>query len=139
MAMFTRTVREYVPYTKKVDVEITEKRAPTDESVKVLMELEKEALNKVVSQVSTDNNVLSGTMAYVVEYCSLQDKILVKFKLNNKEYIFEFAVQPFKNQRDNVALFYEEFSKFLSQNVVAEAIKNVDQSFWRDFKCRIKE
>ena len=84
--MFTRT--EYVPYEKKVSVNVTENRAPTDESVKILKQLEDEARNKILRSVACNENAFSGVR---IDYCrdpmNMSHRYYLRFVLNGHEHI----------------------------------------------------
>lgn len=48
-------------YTE-LNFNVTEKRAPTDESVRLLREMEKEALNKIVKNIDLSNDQFSARL-----------------------------------------------------------------------------
>jgi len=82
---------ENVPYAKNVT--INEHKAPTDESVKLLRELEKEAEKRVLEVISVDNNVMKACIIMWQEKINAgmkNDKVYhLKFNLNGKEYFIK--------------------------------------------------
>jgi len=75
---------EYVPYTEKV--EVTEKRAPTDLSVKLLNEFEEKAKANIIAKVHLNNSFIDGVVV-VYRNDIIHDRFEygLKFKLNGKE------------------------------------------------------
>jgi hypothetical protein len=79
------TYKEYVPYTK--NVEVTEHRAPTDEAIRLYKEMEEKAELNIISKERFIDNELNGVVTYI-EMCSnsFDVKAHIKFSLNGKEY-----------------------------------------------------
>lgn len=83
--VFDRYSREYVPYEKSVN--ITEKRAPTDDSIKLYGELQNKAFESIVDTFELTNNVVDGVAVATMKEFSFRNVIfLTKFKLNGVEY-----------------------------------------------------
>lgn len=76
--------KEYVPYDKNVYV--TEKRAPTDESARLIKELEEKAIEKIFHTASI-NNELNVAVVYINDIW--RSKFIAKFNLNGHEYTVE--------------------------------------------------
>jgi len=72
---------EYVPYEKSVT--ITEKRAPTDESIRLAKEYEEKAWAIVANRVLRDVPDIEAKMV-VIEECFDTRERLVLFKVNGK-------------------------------------------------------
>ena len=71
-------------------IEITEKKAPTDESVEILRDMEEKALNNVIAKVSgCDNNVIIWE-AYFSKVASLPFEMMgilsLRMRINGKVY-----------------------------------------------------
>ena len=83
--------REFVPYTK--NVEITEKRAPTDDSIRLYKEMEEKAEKNIIKKEVFLDNELKGVVVYL-EMCmgSFDVNAHVKYSLNGKEYHEVFKV-----------------------------------------------
>ena len=89
--MFDKTTvhvsRPAAHQTVQSNVKITEKRAPTDESVALLSEMESKAKDRILNVWQLDNNDLSAIWAVEsLEFCH-QVGVAVKFKLNRNEKI----------------------------------------------------
>jgi hypothetical protein len=82
--MFNKTIinqrgTKLVPFTK----EVNEHRAPTDESVKLLMEMEDAALSKVFKCFEIENTELHG-IVWQVNKSRFSRELVIGYKLNNK-------------------------------------------------------
>lgn len=86
-------------YIKK-DVTVTEKRAPTDESVKILMEMEEKALDKLVSITKLDSNLFKATWHTFNDCMSDSLNIVCRFEMNGEEERFDFRMCKFDCRND---------------------------------------
>jgi hypothetical protein len=125
-----KTRTEYVPYAKEVN--ITEKRAPTDESVKLFSEFRQKALDNIVDSFHIDTNILKA------EYISFRNDapmdtttIFIKINLNGEE----FKMQEIFTRQDqyHLAMYFhledrrplidhliEFYSKILAKHLVIQ-------------------
>ena len=80
----THTARNYNTTT------ITEKRAPTDESVRLLKEMEQEARSKLIESIAVyGDNKFNCTLAIEDNIMSLKSTLIVKFILNGDNHTLE--------------------------------------------------
>jgi hypothetical protein len=70
------------PYCTNVTV--TEKRAPTDESVKLLREMESAAKKEVLKSIRLDGNEFKGVVHISQDFMSDQYVVVAVFDLNGK-------------------------------------------------------
>ena len=72
-------------------IEITEKKAPTDESVEILRDMEEKALKNVIAKVSGCNNNVVIWEAYFSKVASLSFEMMgiltLRMRINGKVYI----------------------------------------------------
>lgn len=69
-------------------IEVTEKKAPTDESVRLLNEMQEKAVQNIIDTVHLTNNVVDGVaIAYSNSHRSGidQTEYQIKFKLNGRD------------------------------------------------------
>lgn len=129
---------EAVPYVK--EVKITEHRAPTDESVRLLNEMQEKAERNIIAQVRVDENHLKGTIIYFQE--SLPDwkyRYALKFQLNGREHIMDGDIDKFDlaeierkaymgiGNREVFEALHRRFS-----DLIAEQLMNQSPDFLRD-------
>lgn len=91
--------KEYVPYEKTVTATITEKRAPTDESVKLLNEFQEKAKENIIKSIVIDSNIAKCVCIYYQDVL-FDNKILfhIRFVLNGKEHIVSDSIDYFEIQ-----------------------------------------
>lgn len=82
----THNYRTGDSYTR---VDVTEKRAATDESVRLLREMEEKALNNILACVKVDDNEFKATWWTYTDNFSYNDKVGCRFNLNGKQYEFK--------------------------------------------------
>jgi hypothetical protein len=72
--------------TQYVTTKVVEKRAPTDESVKLLKEMETAARDKIIASIPLTDNALAGQMVVQREYATDQVITSVVFSLNGQRF-----------------------------------------------------
>ncbi len=123
-----------VDRTQYVTCEVVEKRAPTDESVKLLMEMEKAARAKVIESYRLTDN---GFECEVETYRTFADDEVVlaaHFSLNGKRMQAEFRRRGFR-QDENVRHAMLEglrdaTAKRIGEEVMATAFKVMPSRFF---------
>jgi len=76
--------------THKYDVTVN--RAPTDESVKLLMEMEKAAEKKLLASCQLNDNQFSASWVIFSEPWRLGKRCVCRYKLNGSEREFEISL-----------------------------------------------
>jgi hypothetical protein len=91
--MFNRT---YVDnsYRSPSNVEVIEKKAPTDESIKILKEFEQAAMDKIVAMGKVEDNIINFKWYITFDPYAFDGGDVCKcyFTLNGKEYDFQFTL-----------------------------------------------
>ena len=81
--------REMVPYEKSVTI----KRAPTDESVAILNEMQEKAMQNLIKTVNVKDNSMNAVVFYSLHGMDRDSiKFIAKFSFNGKEYKLEGQV-----------------------------------------------
>lgn len=88
------------------DVKVEEKKAPTDESIRLLNEMQEKALDNLISKVEVKNNLVEGTvfafeMARTSAALHHEVMIICKFKINGHEYVVEKGISRDELWKDN--------------------------------------
>lgn len=76
----------------KIKVDIVEKRAPTDESVKLLREMEEKITANIISMSKIEDNIFNIKWYILSDQYSWEDTCKCIFTLNGKEYDFKFLL-----------------------------------------------
>lgn len=107
---------------------ITIGRAPTDESVKLLKEFEKEAEKKYLEKFQIANNDLNIVAVYHFHDFTGESELVVKFKLNGKEYVCKKSMDimwRFQTMEEKIHSIATE----LSNAITCEIMKNNFKDF----------
>lgn len=84
----------------RIEVTTHEHRAPTDESVRLLREMESSALEQVLLRlVSGSDNELRGTAVVYSDPSTRDEELVLSFALNGKEYRITDRLPPLWRQR----------------------------------------
>lgn len=116
-------------------INITEKRAPTDESVELLKDMEKSALKNIIDIIDVKNNLFSGRIIKLAKI-DMSVNFIVKMKINNKEISFEVNVPdyPDMDAQSQIEIFFENASKELLMILLKENPKVLYNEFNRSFR-----
>ena len=138
--MFNKTIiegtkdhRTVINYPK--EFKVIENKAPTEDSIRLLKEMEEKTLDKLIVDY-VPNNVLEYIMfAKLANVDNIDEKILVRFKINNKEYelIIKLYSQQLsmKNGQEIMEEIHAELSKIIATELLEkayqESFKNKDK------------
>lgn len=119
----TRT--EYI--TK--DVNVKEYKAPTDDSVKLLNEMQEKTLANIVKQFSVQDNEFNfGVMSYKnpVRYTT---EVIIKFSLNRKQYEVSLDVDEFKSKDGQVQDIYKGLCSKLAEIFTVGVLESLQTKY----------
>lgn len=131
--MFNKSYHTYVnkSYGGPSEIKVTEKRAPTDESVRLLNEMQKKAFDDIVECVQLTNNELTDATYWIYpDHYSFSQRARIRFKLNGKVKDFEFTL-PHKLtdkadfQKKIMESIYMEISKEIFSGFVDKTLKSL--------------
>lgn len=114
--MFNRTTHH--------SVTIEEKRAPTDESVRLLRDMESKAREQVIKSVTLPSNDLRGTIHVMRDALSCGDRFRVLFSLNGKKHEHSFFMDDFQNEgpEDVAQKIVDELSRYLASAILQKIV-----------------
>jgi len=70
-------------------IEVVEKKAPTDDSIRLLNEMQEKAFDNIIDHVQLSNNELKDIRCWIYpDQYSYIEKCFVRFKLNGKDVDF---------------------------------------------------
>lgn len=95
------TVAQGPSYT---NVSITEKKAPTDESVRLLKEMEKAAADKIINAVRVSSSKFECVIHTVKDVFSAQTRYVAVFELNEERMIAEYVAKPWGSTPESIAI-----------------------------------
>lgn len=83
-------------FPSTINVDITEKRAPTDESVKLLREMEQRAQEQVLKAISVNNTEVEGVLHMMRDHLSCTCVFRFLYQINGKKMTTNYEVNEFE-------------------------------------------
>ena len=106
-------------HSHKTKVEVTENRAPTDESIKLLREMEEKIKQDIIKSVYVKNNVVEGVVfAYKPPIDLTTVRLTIRFKLNEIEYNVD-------TEMERKPLHLDSYGHDLAKEMVVELYNQV--------------
>lgn len=112
---------------------VTEKRAATDESVKLLNEFEEKAQKNIVGKVVLENNLFEGVGILFEDMVSDRYILRIRFIINGKELSFTKEIKS-STFRRHILIGGEDAQKFIKENLVTYFADEIVKKFWEDDK-----
>ena len=125
--MFDTTQNHYHTRHVSSNVTVTEKRAPTDESVRLLREMENKARDEVIKAVSVADNNFNCVIHTMKETLSCQQLFKVIYTLNGKKYTTDYSVNEWDldNREKWVKGLIEAVAYDIAYHLLLEPISKV--------------
>ena len=101
-----------------INFHVTEKRAPTDESVRLLREMEKEALNKIIHNIDLSNNQFSARVLVFEDLLNRSTKGKVLFSLNGKKHELNVSFGVLERKEDMIKRCHVELAKYFAREIL---------------------
>jgi len=120
-----RAHTNYVPYAKTVN--ITEKKAPTDESIKIYAELQRKALESISETIEVKNHIVEGKIIrFIDDMTSDNEKVLVVFKINGQEFSEVHKIPRDHIMRNSREKLIENFIDVFKDYLMREVFKDLN-------------
>lgn len=110
----TPTKTEYVTRT------VHEHRAPTDESVKLLSEMERKAQDKIEKTVRLETNSLKAVLHHMTEPMNLDVIYVIQLNLNGNRHKCTIQVDSYKSKEERIQQIVKEYSEFIAREVLKD-------------------
>lgn len=124
------------PYCR--EVKINEHKAPTDESIRLLNEMQDKAKENIIATIDINQNHLHAVaIAYCDEIAFDRIHYYVKFTLNNKEYVFNEYIR--KSDLKEVLNENEHDMKSAYRKIIVEVHKRISEEIARQIMASSPE
>lgn len=129
-------VNTHTRHTHEHKTIVEEKRAPTAESARLLRDLEREALKRVVDVVQIDNNELAVQLQLEEDPA----KVRVILDLNGKRHSWVFPIDFSKKADQNTSFLITAIRDNLASRIVDDVLEKTTQGIHDavDQFCRFK-
>lgn len=109
----------------RAETHVTERRAPTDESVRLLKEMEFEAKQKIVESITVNNTTFECSIQYSRDGLNDADNYWVLYRLNGKQSKLEIVIPRYKNLTDIEKIIHvrDELAKDIAANMIDDLLR----------------
>ena len=118
--MFDRIVQgpSYPQHISK-QVDVKEYRAPTDESVKLLRQMEQDALSNILKRMKLPNNVIEAEVHHQKDLARWADLYYIRLKINGKDYSVEAPVDRDSKPENVTQVIVKHLADHLAQVILS--------------------
>lgn len=121
----------YIPYTK----EIHEHKAPTDESIRLAIEMEEKVKKNILRTIIIKTNLVNGSITVFENKLNNSVVFCVRFILNGQEYFIEHSINKndyineyMDRNNDDYTMFFNnlvmrEISVLITQELLSNVIE----------------
>lgn len=102
---------------------VHEHRAPTDQSIRLLREMEEKARDSILDVIYVKNNLIEYTMAIGENHPWLDPVLCIKFKINGNEYKREFRFRCLDDE--GVNKLFKEMQSWLMSLILDDPLNNL--------------
>ena len=126
---------ELVPYCKQVNV--TEKKAPTDESIRLLNEMQEKSKQNIIATIKIEENFLKGIAVYFQDdFVADRINYYIRFELNGKKYDIKSHLDRFEwneiKTKQYIGLYnqviFDHLIREFSEKIASELLLNSHES-----------
>lgn len=114
-------------YPDSINVNIQERRAATDESVRILREMEKEVQQKITDSIRVQNCEIDLVVLTQVDYLNSQPLMALIYCINGKKTRVDLTFNSWETQDKEKVLdkIIQRLSESIACNLL-QGIKNID-------------
>ena len=115
------------PREYNIKSEITENRATTDESIKLLNEMHEKTLENILGNITFKDNNFFGKLHVYRRFISDQIIYHLQFSLNGNKHNIKIPVDRYKNLTDEQTLDYitDTLANYLSRTMLKHLFENI--------------
>lgn len=105
-------------------VTVTEKRAPTDDSARLLSELEKAARDKITASVRLENTLIDGVIHQMRDHIHAQTDYRIQVKINGKQSEIRRTITGEKTQDQTAEILHRAVADHIASLLLIDAFKS---------------
>jgi hypothetical protein len=107
---------------------VTEKRAPTDESVRLLKEMESEAKQKIVDSITVNNTEFECNIQSEIDGLNDKTTYCVTYRMNGKKNRLYVDIPNWKRPTDVEVMIKvrDELAKDIASNMIDGVLRNAE-------------
>ena len=117
--MFDRTIVHQAPDHIRAEITVTEKRAPTDDSVRLLREMEAKAKAEVIKAVAINDNLFNGVIHTMFDALSYRTTVRLVYSMNGKKLTTDYHIDDSRSLDDSIAGLIDAVARDIAIEICA--------------------
>ena len=132
--MFNRIYNDVASGPTNTTVKVTEQRAPTDDSVRLLKEMEEAARKKITESTTVHNTEFTCKLHTMYDPVNAADKYAIIYTLNGKQSRIDVSVELYKEltSEQTACLIRDKVAVDISNKMLYTAF--MDEKNWQFFE-----
>lgn len=122
--MFDRTIVHQAPGQIRAEINVTEKRAPTDESVRLLREMEAKAKAEVIKAVAINDNLFNGVIHTMFDALSYRTTVRLVYSMNGKKLTTDYHIDDSRSLDDSIAGLIDAVARDIAIEILRKPISD---------------
>ena len=115
-------------HTHNYNTTVHEHKAPTDDSIRLAVEMREKALESVIDSIKVQSNSFSGQVAQMIDPATFEKCIVVIFALNGKRFKIKVSYDFMLTLSTNdMRKRYELVAEEMSKAIALELIKDIGE------------
>lgn len=120
--MFDRTIVHQAPDHIRAEITVTEKRAPTDDSVRLLREMEAKAKAEVIKAVAINDNLFNGVIHTMFDALSYRTTVRLVYSMNGKKLTTDYHIDDSRSLDDSIAGLIDAVARDIAIEILRKPI-----------------
>lgn len=120
--MFNRTIVHQAPDHIRAEITVTEKRAPTDDSVRLLREMEAKAKAEVIKAVAINDNLFNGVIHTMFDALSHRTTVRLVYSMNGKKLTTDYHIDDSRSLDDSIAGLIDAVARDIAIEILRKPI-----------------
>ena len=120
--MFDRTIVHQATGQIRAEINVTEKRAPTDESVRLLREMEAKAKAEVIKATAVNDNHFTGVIHTMFDALSYRTTVRLVYSMNGKKLTTDYHIDDSRSLDDSIAGLIDAVARDIAIEILRKPI-----------------
>ena len=120
--MFDRTIVHQAPDHIRAEITVTEKRAPTDDSVRLLREMEAKAKAEVIKAVAINDNLFNGVIHTMFDALSYRTTVRLVYSMNGKKLTTDYHIDDSRSLDDSITGLIDAVARDIAIEILRKPI-----------------
>ena len=121
-----RTSYNFYNHTSTSKSYVTENRAPTDESVRLLKEMEAEAKQKIVDSITVSNTEFECNIQSIIDSFNDETVYQISYRMNGKKGSLKVPIKNWQRPSDIEVMIMvrDELAKDIASNIIDQVLRS---------------